>query len=222
MTSRIVITLLILALLSAIGFAAWIYITKQSLVSTPNASPTPTVSPLPTASPSPGLPAKTYLDTQPLAIANQTTSLTPGSGLLTIAATYKVSLTTLLRVNGITNPDLVAANQTLVIPDQVDGTNYTILYVTNTAREQKESQKIQAGNRSVYSDPLVAAQTDAKGIAGIGLDTPFSQSPSGDQEVVLTTTNSDRLITIKLKKLESGIWAINQLSIKWLMEEETS
>lgn len=223
MTSRIVITLLVLALVASLGFAAWVYMTKQTTVVTQkDVTATPVTTVTPTTAPSPRVAAASLTDADPLTVANQRAKLEQGTGLLTLSSQYKVSLTTLMRVNGISDANLVQANQTIVIPDSTDETTYTVLFATNTARLQREAAKLTSGSRTIYSDPITAAQNDAKGIAGIANDTPFSQTTTNDNVISLTTTNSERIITVRLQKLESSLWAIDQITIKWLTSEETN
>ena len=77
-------------------------------VATDTPSPTPLVSATPTA--------VTGIVTPPPPPAESTYVVRPGDSLVTIARRFNTTVTTLVRLNGITNPNLIFVGQTLQIP----------------------------------------------------------------------------------------------------------
>jgi LysM repeat protein len=231
MDSRAVNWFFGLLTLGAIGFAAYIYLEKADTAQpsvtssiapvgttsspssslSPKASVSPTVSP--STSPSPAT-TRAFTATQPLSQPNETATIESGGSLYSIAAEQNITVKLLSSINGISNPDSVFAGQKIIIPDDVGSGSATILYVLNPKRLEREQAKIASGSTSLYSSAITAAQSDAKGIAGIANDTPFSQTLSGETAATLTTTNDIGTITLGMEKDASGLWLLKKLTLK--------
>lgn len=231
MDSRAVNWFFGLLTLGAIGFAAYIYLAKAdtaqptvtSSIAPSTISPSlsesalPKVSASPIASPSTSpssTTTRTFTATQALSQPNETATIESGGSLYSIAAEHNITVKLVSSINGISNPDSVFAGQKIIIPDDVGSGSATILFVTNGKRLEKEQAKIAAGSTSLYSAPITAAQSDAKGIAGITSDTPFSQSASGESATTLSTTNDIGTVTLSMEKDSSGLWLIKKLTLK--------
>jgi LysM repeat protein len=159
-------------------------------------------------------PNRVFTDKQNLSLANQTATVSQGSSLFSIAQSNSISVTALAKLNSIDNPDTVKAGQTVVLPDDLTTDTYTVLFVTNPQRLDKEKKTVSTGGTSLYTDPITAAQTDVKGIYKLAADTPYSKSQESDTAVTLTTSDADKLVTVTMAKDASGLWLVKKLAIK--------
>lgn len=132
-------------------------------------------------------------------LASQTTYVVQrGDTLNTIAARYSVSLDELVQANGLANPNVIYAGQTLVIPRQDKATGgqlYTI--------QQGESLAAIARRYGVTVDQVLAANnmTDRNAItAGQQITIPTSEDLSAQvqQSVTYTMQRGDSLYRVSL------------------------
>lgn len=220
-------TILVLITVGAIAFAAFAYFNRPGTAPLPSAIPTSTatnslttdISTTPSPSTSPTISAspeatRTLTAKQPLTVPNEVATIELGSSLFAVASSNGLRISDLTTINNISNPDSVQAGQTIIVPDDVSGDTYTILFVLNKARLEKEEQKVKAGGTSLYSDPVGAAQIDTKGIYGLAADSPFSKSNETEKSVTLSTSNDTRLATVTMEKTESGLWLVKKLVLK--------
>lgn len=185
---------------------------SASPLSTTSASPTTTssASPSPTASSTPNA---SLTATDNLSVANQLETLAPGGSLSGLSGKYNISISRLAQLNGISNPDSVYAGETIIVPDSVDTTNTTILFVLNKLRQTSEASKIAGGLVSIYSDPVSAAQHDINGINGLKTDTPYSKTNPTDTAVTLTNSTGNYLTTVSMSKTADNLWYATKLTI---------
>jgi hypothetical protein len=73
---------------------------------------------------------------------------------------------------------------------------------------------MKGGLTSLYSDPITAAQADARGLYGLGADTPYSKGNESATSVTLSTTDSEKVVSILMEKLPSNLWVVKRVSIK--------
>lgn len=229
MNSRLVNWLFGLVALGAIGAAVYFAMNNQSsLVPDPAASSLPKTAtstsplssskPISSASPS-ALPASSN---KSLATANATLSLPgqiatvpSGGSLVTVAAQNDVTIDQLAKVNNLTDANKVFAGQSIIIPDDVSANAYTLLFTLNDARLAKEKAKLASGGTSIYSDVVIGAIADTKGLFDIVADTPFSTTMSADQKsATLSTSSSNWAITIGSEKQADNLWIVKRLVAK--------
>ncbi len=220
------VSILVLITLGALGFAAFSYFNRPGTTPLPSASPialttsTPSSaleSPVPSTSPTTSAtpaPTRTLTAKQPLSVPNEVATIELGSSLFAVASSNGLRVSDLTTINGITNADTVQAGQTLIIPDDVSGDTYTILFVLNKTRLTKEEQKVKDGGTSLYGDAIGAAQIDTKGIYGLSADTPFSKSNETEKSVTLSTSDDTRIATVTMEKTDTGLWYVKKLVIK--------
>jgi LysM repeat protein len=230
MDPRVTSTIFGLVTLGALGFAGFMYFNRSG-TTTVEATPSPSValtasaepfslpSPLVSISPSASAsviptPNRTFSPNQALSLPNEIVTITEGGSLFQVASEHSISTSELANLNGITNPDTVYVGQKLIIPDNADASSYTILFALNKSRMTKEEQKLQNGATSIYSDPISAAQADAKGIYGLASDTPYSKANEQDKAVTLSTGDDKKVVTITMEKSDTGLWYIKKLVIK--------
>ncbi len=212
--------ILILVACGAVAFAIYSFMTNQP---TPDTSPTPTasasVSPSPIADASPVPtpstdPARTFTDKQGLSVPNTVAVLAQGSSLFTLSQQYDMSAEAIAKLNSIDNSNSVFAGQSLIIPDDLTTDTYTVLFVNNPKRLEKEKKAIAAGSSSLYSDSITAAQTDVKGIYKLSADTPYSKAQETETKATLTTSDADKVVTVTLEKDTNGFWLVRKVTIK--------
>lgn len=227
MDSRIGMAILSLITIGALSFAAFTYFNRPgttppvAVVASPTPKPTlsaiettdPSASPTASASATPA-PTRSFSPSQALSMPSEVETLELGSSVFAIATKHSISMESLAKLNGISDINSVQAGKTLIIPDDVNGDSYTILFVLNKNRQSREEQKVKDGGSSLYTDPITAAQTDTKGIYGLGADTPFSKSNETDTAMTLSTSDENRIITISIEKLPTGLWASKKMVIK--------
>ncbi len=236
MNQRVIGTLLALITLGALGFAAFIYFnnsgtTTTQIIVTPTpqpsalssdlASPLVSTSPNPSATPTPN---RSLSASQPLTVPSEVTTLPEGGSLFQVATDHSITVADITKINGISNADNVVAGQTLILPDDVNDTTYTFLFIVNKNRQTKEEQKLKDGGTSLYSDPISAAQTDTKGIFGLKADTPYSktsQPKAGEPEttVTLSTSDDEKIITLNLEKTDTGLWLLKKMAVKFTKKD---
>lgn len=222
MNNRFVQIILVLVTCGAVAFAIYSFMTNQPAQTTSSPTPSPSSSTTPTPVvdespiPSPSVdPARVFTDKQGLSVANTVDTLTQGSSLFSIAQKHDMSVEALSKLNSIDNANSVFAGQTLVIPDDLTTDTYTVLFVTNTKRMEKETKAVAAGGSSLYSDPVTAAQTDVKGIYKLSADTPYSKSSETATRAIVTTSDTDKAVTVTLDKdTTSNLWLVRKVTIK--------
>lgn len=222
MNNRITQLILVLVTCGAVAFAAYSFITNQP-AATPSPTPTPATTATPSATPAPDTspilspsidPARVFTDKQGLSLPNTLATLAQGSSLFDLAQKHDMSIEAISKLNSIDNPNSVFAGQSLIIPDDLTTDTYTVLFVLNPKRLEKEKKSIANGGSSLYSDAVTAAQTDLKGIYKLAADTPYSKSQETDAKVVLTTSDADKVITVTLEKDASTLWVVKKVTIK--------
>lgn len=226
-TLAIIATLILVAIVAA--GVVYIYAqtktapvtTSSTTTATPTDTSSPTASASPTttsiASPSPttsSTPNASLTSTDNLSVANQLEILAPGGSLSTLSSKYNISISRLAQLNGIANPDSVYAGETIIVPDSVDATNTTILFVLNKLRQTSEASKIAGGLVSIYSDSVSAAQHDINGINGLKTDTPYSKTNPTDTAVTLTNSTGNYLTTVSMSKTTDNLWYATKLTIQ--------
>lgn len=232
MESRTLSWIFGLVALAAIAFAVFTYANKSAtptnVISSiaPTASeqllseeitPTPLASLKPSTSPSASpvvTSSRVFKASQSLSLPSEIATIESGGSLSGIAEDHGLRMSQVATVNSITDPNTVYAGQTIIIPDDVTDNVYTILFVTNTLRFEKEKQKLQAGSSSLYSDAISAARIDTKGIFGLTADTPYSQSDATETAVTLSTSDDKRIVTVSMQKDTSGLWLTKKLVVK--------
>lgn len=189
---------------------------------TPSNTPTPTISPLATTSPV-NQNRMQFSEIQNLSIANRTETLELGGNLVSIATKYGVTISQLAKVNHLVNPDKLFAGQTIIVPDGVTETDYTVLYTLNENRLTSEKKRVASGSKSIYQDPITATLADTKSLFGIAADSPFSTNASeSGTSVTLTTSNDSWFISVGLEKLTDGFWIIKRVIAKNKTKTETA
>lgn len=234
MNPRIINSLFGLIALAGIGIGVYSWMSTQS--SNPRSSRTPsptiTLSPLSTPitlstpltpTPLPSITPKPFNESQNLSLPNRVETVGIGGNLVSIASKYGVTISQLTKINNLANPDKLLAGQTIIIPDSVTDTDYTILYTLNENRLTSEKKRIITGTKSIYQDPITATLADANSLFGIASDAPFSTNSNElGTAVTLTTTNDTWFIAVGLEKLTDGFWTIKRIIAKNKTKTETS
>lgn len=215
--------------IAAIGFGIFAYVNSEdettesatpppavvvSSAPTANSSPLTSTSPSPPTTVTPAPSSRTFNASQSLSVPNETVTLEAGQSLFSIAQENGVKVADLAKLNNISDVNTVYEGQTILIPDDASTQSFTILFVTNTARLAKEKKKLETGSTSIYNEAIAAARADTKGIYGIADDAPFSKSNESETKVTLSSSDSEKLITIDMEKDSSGLWLTKKLVIK--------
>lgn len=222
MTTKIITTLLACIAVGATAFAIYLYIsqadTNKNSSATPSPTPTPTSTVDSSVKPSPSATPETLQEAlgenQPLSLPNDRQKIAEGGSLSTLAQSKNMTVARLAKLNGIADPNKVFIGQSVILPDDVSGDTMIILFVTNTNRSAKESARIAAGLTSLYSDPVTAAQADAKGLYGLAADTPYSKGNEAATSVTLSTTDAEKVVSIQMEKLPTNLWVVKRVTIK--------
>ena len=225
MNPRIINAIFGLITIGAVAVAITVWTTSSSLPEskpTPSTSPstssivsTPTPSPIVSPSATPSASPKQYSPTQGLAVANMIEVIEPGGSLVNVATKYSLTIDNLVKVNSIADQDKVFAGQTLVIPDSVTTTDYTVLYTLNESKLTVEKSKLTQGVKSIYSDPVTATYADAKNVFGINSDTPFSTTLNENgSAATLQSSTPSWIISVSLEKQADGLWVMKRLIAK--------
>lgn len=232
MNPRLINSLFGLIALAGVGIGVYSWVSTQSSPPTTNPTATPSanqsISPKPTIAPPTSTPTSSpstvqYSETQNLSIPNRTETLGAGGNLVSIASKYGVTIAQLTKVNNLPNPDKLLAGQTIVVPDAVTSSDYTVLYTLNENRLASERKRVSNGSKSIYNDPITATLADTKSLFGIAADAPFSTNTSDSaNSITLTTTNDTWFISVGLEKSADGFWAIKRLIAKNRSKTETS
>lgn len=236
MDHRLANWIMLFVTLGAVGFAAVVYLNQQSSAhpvvtasvapstlpsATTSATPTPqaSASPTPTATPT-ATSSRTFSTKDGVSVPNEIETIKSGGSLFTIAQERELSVNALAKLNGITDPNTVYAGQTVIVPDDITDNSYTILFVTNANRIDREKKKIESGGSTIYTDPVSAAQADTRGIYGLDANVPYSKSNETDTSVTLASSDTDKIVTLTMEKHASGLWTIKKMVIELTKETE--
>lgn len=221
MTTRIITILLATIAVGATAFAVYLYISQtdsgnktSSPTPSPSSTPTEETTSKPTPTASPETLREALGENQPLSLPNDRQKIPEGGSLSTLAESKGMTVSRLAKLNGIADANKVFAGQSVVLPDDVSGDTLIVLFVTNTSRDAKEASRITSGLTSLYSDPITAAQTDAKGLYGLAADTPYSKGSETATSVTLSTTDAEKVVSIQMEKLPTNLWIVKRVSIK--------